>query len=168
MFRQGPMVEREGSRISGVRRLSGRFLHVLVVILVSICGRAMADEQSGWQELINDAYPQEVRKVLKVYGVTPTCLASMRFKGMGETIEDALLFRASDDSNCASASDCWYILLPNEHAQPIVTKCDFIQGSLPHHFNRDRSNFFVFDFSCSNTRMQIQVSKGQSFVVVGK
>ena len=153
-----------------VKRLSGKFRPaILIVLLVIFCGRAIADEQSGWQELSNDVYPPKILKVLAVHDIKPRYLASMRFRGLGQAIEDALLFRASDNSSCASSSSgCWYILLPNEHAEPIVTSCDFLEGSLPHHFNRDRSNFFVFDFSCSNARMQIQVSKGQSLIAVGK
>jgi len=92
----------------------------------------------------------------------------MRFEGLRDTIGDALLFRGSDEPTCASFSRCWYVLLPSEQAEPLVTPCDFVEGSLAHHFNPDRSNFFVFDFLCSKTPMQIQVSNGQSKILVGK
>jgi hypothetical protein len=92
----------------------------------------------------------------------------MRFRGIQGSIADVLLFRASDNSSCASNQSCYYILISSDSGEaPVVTRCELQQGSLTHHFHPDRSNFFVFDFRCSGAAMQIQVSKGHFLIAAG-
>jgi hypothetical protein len=88
----------------------------------------------------------------------------MRFKGIRGAIDDVLLFRASDDPNCVSLKSCFYIFISDAPEGPLVTRCEFQQGSLTHHFHPDRSIFFVFDFSCGGTAMQVQISKDHTLI----
>jgi hypothetical protein len=142
---------------------------ILVVFAVSWgCTSVRAEQQGAWQEYRDDAYSSKVGAVLKIYGVAPTHLYAMRFKGIQGAIDDVLLFRASDDSDCVSNKSCYYILISKASGEaPVVTRCEFRQGSLTHHFHRDGSNFFVFDFLCSGVAMQVQVSNGHFLVVAG-
>jgi hypothetical protein len=146
---------------------SGRAV-LLAIAVALLCTSASADEQDTWREYREGAYSAKIGALLQVYGVAPTYLSSMRFRGIQETIGDVLLFRASDNASCASNQSCYYILISSDSGEaPFVTRCEFQQGSLTHHFHPDRSNFFVFDFRCSGAAMQIQVSKGHFLIAAG-
>jgi len=140
----------------------------LCVYLASSGTAASAVEQDVWQEQGNGADTAKIVRLLKTYGVVPAHLSAMRFHGLGDAIGDVILFRASNDANCVRLHSCWYSLVSsNSRDAPIVTTCEFQHGSLAHHFHDDRSNFFVFDFSCSGSPMQIQVSNRHYLVAAG-
>jgi hypothetical protein len=146
-----------------------RFLQraALCLSLILIGQPVGAVEQGLWQDQSDEPDKSKVVQLLKIYGVAPTRLSVMRFNGLREAIGDVLLFRASNDPDCVQRHSCWYVLLSsNSREVPIVTTCEFQDGSLPHHFHADSSSFFVFDFSCSGALMQIQISNGHFFVAV--
>jgi hypothetical protein len=138
---------------------------VLYLSLILIWQPADAIELRMWQDLTNEADISKVVQLLKVYGVVPTRLLVIYFDGLRDAIGGVSLFRTSKDPDCVQQHTCWYVLMSdNFRDAPIVTACEFQGGSLAHHFHADRSNFFVFDFTCSGARMQIQMSNGHLFV----
>ena len=158
------------SNVSGKKRLLGWMCRSLQCAALCIsfslfCNAAGAGEQGVWQDQSSEADTAKVVRLLKTYGVVPIRVSAMRFSGLREAIGDVILFRASNVPDCVQQHSCWYVLLSSDSPDaPIVTTCEFQRGSLAHHFHEDRSNFFVFDFSCSGAPMQIQLSKGHFFV----
>jgi hypothetical protein len=159
------------NRLSPALRRAAKIICVwqrvaLCIFFVIIWQPVGAAEQDEWQDKSDGADTSKVVQLLKIYGVVPTRLSVKRFSGLREAIGGVTLFRASKDIDCVQQRSCWYVLLSNNSPDaPVVTTCEFQDGSLAHHFHEDKSNFFVFDFSCSGAPMQIQISHGHFFVV---
>jgi len=160
------------SGISTIKRLQcwlfrSRNIAAFCISLILLSQPAYAGGKGVWQDQGNESEKSIVVQLLKIYGVVPTRISVMRFDGLGEATGAVLLFRASTDLDCDQRHSCWYVLLSSKSRDaPIVTTCEFQDGSLAHHFHADRSNFFTFDFTCSGGLMQIQISSGHFFVAV--
>lgn len=112
-----------------------------------------------WAPYEGGQYFDRLRKILGIYEFSDRKISYLHFeiKDVGVGLVD--LFRIPAGKFCSENNCYFFVLAAYDHSDaPLVTACQFKQAALTHLFNPDGSRFFLFEFSCPETLLQVKVT----------
>jgi hypothetical protein len=114
-----------------------------------------------WAPYESGQYFDRLQQIVGTYQLPEGKITYLRFELAGVGIGPVELFRipARQSADCREHDCDFFVLVASDYSDaPLVTPCQFQRAGLTHLFNPDRSRLFGFEFSCSETLLQVKVT----------
>jgi hypothetical protein len=120
------------------------------------------DKPDQWAPYESGPYSEQLQKIVKTYLFDgDSKITYLHFEETAAGVGSVELFRIPDkQSRDCNEKDCYFfVLVASDYSNaPLVTPCQFKRVGISHFFNPDRSHFWGFEFSCSETLLQVKVT----------
>jgi hypothetical protein len=154
----------------GLPTVRGRCAIVLLLALVAgilypILDRAHGEVRNYWVEYKEGPYLDRLKNLFRGYNINLSHVAHLHVPGFpAGGMSDVEIFQVSAGESC-SDQKCYYALFSANFGEiPILTGCEFELADLAHTHRPDGALVFAFQFACSDTLTQIQISRDHFWV----
>jgi len=134
----------------------------IVFLDTGICqAPGYGDKPDQWAPYERGPYSERLQRIVETYRLDASEFAHLHFEITGVGVGPVELFRIPESrSRDCNESQCYlFVLVASDYtAAPLVTPCQFKRAALTHLFSPDGSRFFGFEFSCSETLLQVKVT----------
>ena len=156
--------------VKAIRRFLKNFLATafcacllgIVFLSAGICQTpGYGDRPDQWAPYASGPYFERLQRIVETYRLDASEFAHLHFEITGVGVGPVELFRIPESrSRDCNESQCYFfVLVASDYSNaPLVTPCQFKRAALTHLYNPDRSRFFGFEFSCSETLLQVKVT----------
>ena len=128
----------------------------------SMCQTPGYGEKSDqWAPYERGPYSEQLQKIVQTYRFDRSNLTYLHFEETNTGVGPVELFRISyEQSQNCNEKDCYFfVLIASDYSNaPLMTPCQFKRAATAHFFSPDGSRFWGFEFSCSETLLQVKVT----------
>jgi hypothetical protein len=118
------------------------------------------DKPDQWALYERGPYFEQLQKILRTYRFDGSNITYLHFEeSLGVGPVELFRIPVDRDRDCNEDQCYFFILIASDYSNtPLVTLCQFKRADISHFFNPDRSHFWGFEFSCSETLLQVKVT----------